>query len=227
MSTLTSVTLKSVRRLIAVVLVGGCSFEHGVLAPGDGGGSGSVDASGVASDAAVIDAAIDARPIDPPCEDADEDGVCNDIDDWPCGAKPSDPGATIAFSNNNGATNTTITGVSLDGGRLVVASPQEMLSLMLTYEIDDKACAQACIDQIEVGWVPGGRAGCVFDDEVPKQNGVDGTVSVMIRAPMTRQVYDLRVNLGQNYSCNYGGANGWWGGTTPAPTRTIAKLCVH
>lgn len=47
-----------------------------------------------------------------------------------------------------------------------------------------------------------------------------------IRTPGTAGVYDLRVNLGQNYSCTYNGATGWWGGT-PSTSRTIAKLCVH
>lgn len=225
----TSVTLEIVMRLIVVWVLAGCSFDHGVLATG-GAGSGSPDAAAVTQDAAttVVDATVVTPPMDaPPCADDDGDGVCNTVDDWPCGAKPSAPGATVSFTNNNGQTQTTITATNVDGtGRLAIGAPQEQLSLTFDYAIEDTACAGACIDQIEVGWVPGGRAGCVFDDQVPAQSGADGSINVMIRAPTTRAIYDLRVNLGQNYSCNYNGANSWWNGT-PAATKTIAKLCVH
>jgi hypothetical protein len=223
----TSVTVGSVVRLAILTLLAACSFEHGQpVTPGD---SGEVDAA-VTIDAAVVppDASVVTPPMDaPPCADADTDGVCDAVDDWPCGAKPAAPGATISFSGNNGATDIAITATTLDNtGRLAVATPQENLSLRFDYAIEDQACPGNCIDQIEIGWVPGGRAGCVFDDPVSKENGADGSINVMIRAPNTKQVYDLRVNLGQNFSCNYNGANSWWN-ATPDASKTIAKLCVH
>jgi hypothetical protein len=221
-----SVTVKPVMRLMLVWLVVGCAFEQGRHATDE---NELVADSGVVVD---VDAAISDGPtvtpvIDAPCADDDSDGVCNSADDWPCGAKPADPGAMLMFSGNNGATNTTVSAVNLDGtGRYAVAASNEMMALTLSYSINDTACQTACVDQLEIGWVPGRREACVFDAAVPKATGVSGTVTVNIRAPMTKQVYDLRVNLGQNFSCNSNGANNWWGGT-PASTRTIAKLCVH
>ena len=46
-------------------------------------------------------------------------------------------------------------------------------------------------------------------------------------ARSTKQAYELRIELGQNFSCNYQGATGWWDNLTPAASHTIAKLCVH
>ncbi|HEY5944921.1 MAG TPA: hypothetical protein VIV40_05490 [Kofleriaceae bacterium] len=200
-----------------------CSFEHG---KGASIGTDRPDApwSGQAADAPLgVDAQV--APVDTPCADDDGDGVCNGADTWPCGAEPAAPSATVAFTGNNGQTSTTITSVNLDNtGTLAVATSQENLSLTLHYDVQDTACQQACIDQVEIGWEPGGRTMCVFDDAVSKQTGVANTVSVTIRAPQAKNVYDLRVNLGQNYSC--GTSKSWWGGT-PGATRTIAKLCVH
>lgn len=226
---LTSVTLVLVVRLSVVVLlaVTGCSFEHGLLVPE------KVDAPPrPTADAPVVvaaDAAIDAPKViaDGPCPDADADGVCDSVDDWPCGAKPTAPSASVTWSGNNGATSTTVWNVNLDSaGMLAVAAPGVNAPLTLSYNITDTACPASCIDQLEIGWVPGGRSACVFDGQVSKTSGETGTVNVTIRTPGTAGVYDLRVNLGQNYSCTYQGATGWWGGT-PSTSRTIAKLCVH
>lgn len=224
---LTSVTLITVLRLAVLAALTACSFEHGIPEAGAAlDASPGVDAPMVvdAQGSVAADAAIDAPP---PCADDDQDGECNEDDDWPCGEEPSEPSATMVMTGNNGKTRHTITEVELDdSGRLAVASPQENLSLELHYEITDTACPSNCVDQLEIGWSPGNRAGCVFDAPVSKQNGAKGDVSVTIRAPSTPGVYDLRANIGQNYSCNYNGANNWWGGA-PGPTRTIAKLCVH
>jgi hypothetical protein len=121
----------------------------------------------------------------------------------------------------------TISQVALDGtGRLAVATPGEMISVAFHYDIDDTACPQSCVDQIEIGWVPGRRDSCPFDDTVPKQTGAQGNVNTQIRAPNMPGIYDLRANIGQNLSCTSNGANNWWNGT-PAASRTFAKLCVH
>lgn len=219
-----SVTVETVMRLIFVGLLAGCSFEQGVL---PGGGSAPADGS-VAVDAPVmIDAVV--TPDAPPCDDGDDDrdGVCNGDDDWPCGAKPADPAAIVMFVNNAGATETTITQATLDNtGRFAVGMAQKMMMLRFDYAIEDHACTNACIDQLEIGWVPGGRTACLFDAPVPKRGGASGAAMAQVRAPSAPGVYDLRVNLGQNYSCNHAGASGWWG-TTPGPQKTIAKLCVR
>jgi hypothetical protein len=208
-------------------LLAACSFEHAV--PVSGGGSNNGSDNPIAPDAAVvvmIDAGVDAKP--PPCGDDDGDGVCNAVDDWPCGAKPPAPQATLSWSRNSGKTTIEIANVSLDNtGAFAVATAQEMLSLHFDYVITDTACDSNCIDQLEIGWVPGGKISCPFDDEVSKQNGEAGSVSTSVRASTNKGVYDLRVELGQNYSCWYNGASGWWGGQAPSTSRTIAKLCVH
>jgi hypothetical protein len=173
-----------------------------------------------------IDAAIDAVTA---CPDDDTDGVCNNVDDWPCGAKPTAPSATLAWTRNSGETQVTITNVNLDGtGRLAVATPGENISLTFSYAIADTACQGNCVDQLEIGWVPpGSRMMCVFDNAVSKANGASGTVNTTVQARSTPMVYDLRIELGQNYSCSYGGASSWWDGQAPGTNRTIAKLCVH
>lgn len=216
-------------RLAVIALLAACSFEHGIPELGGSGDDPMQDAGVDApmvldAQAVTADAPADAPP---PCADDDDDGVCNDDDDWPCGVKPAAPGPAMMMTGNNGKTRHTITLIDLDDtGQLAVADPQEVLSLAFHYEIKDTACPGNCVDQIEVGWSPGGRAGCVFDQGVSKQNGAEGNISVTIRAPSTPRVYDLRANIGQNYSCNHNGANSWWG-DPPGASRTIAKLCVH
>lgn len=215
--------------MVWLVALVGCSFEHGVpVSSGGSDGGPGADAAAPADTNGVmpIDAAIDAVT---PCPDDDTDGVCNNVDDWPCGAKPTAPSATLSWTRNSGATQVTITNVNLDGsGRLAVATPGETLSLTFDYAITDTACSGNCVDQLEIGWVPpGSRMMCVFDNAVSKTSGASGTVSTTVQARSNTQVYDLRIEMGQNYSCYYGGANGWWDGQAPGTNRTIAKLCVH
>jgi hypothetical protein len=219
-------------RLVVVLALAGCGFEHGAL--GTVGPSDDADILPDTPPPIAIDAAVDAKPdAPPPCPDEDADGVCNAVDDWPCGAKPTSPPATVQFMNNSGATVTTITVINLDGtGRMAVASPSTNVSLTFRLQITDTACNSNCVDQIEAGWVDhaantGNRFNtCLFDNGVSKSNGLDTNLSFNVGGPATRKVYDLRVNLGQNYSCGANGVNGWWGGQVPPDTRTIARLCV-
>jgi len=222
------------------LLVGGwslalvaCSFEHGIPVPGGGGNNpdapvaGSPDAPVVVIDAPTV-SPVDAKPADAACSDADSDGICDNVDDWPCGAKPTDPGTMMTMTGNSGGTNIKLAQVNLDStGRYAVAMSQENIAIAFSYDITDTSCPGNCIDQIEIGWVSGGRSGCPFDNVVSKQNGASGNISTMIRTPTNPGRYDLRANIGQNFSCTYNGASGWWGGTTPSSTRTIAKLCVQ
>lgn len=221
-------------RLVVVGLVlAGCGFEHGALgipAPTD---DADVDPD---SPPIAVDAAVDAKPDTPPppCPDDDTDGVCNAVDDWPCGAKPTTPGATVAFMNNGTSTSTTVTMVDLDGtARMAVAPPSTNVSLTLRLQITDTACGGNCIDQLEAGWVDhAANAGnrfstCLFDDPVSKTSGVVANLSFNVGTPGTKKVYDLRVNLGQNNFCGDDGINGWWGNQVPPDTKTIARLCVH
>src|SRR5712672_121589 len=104
------------RAMVVLGLLAGCSFPHGALdqssGPQDGPGGDS---------RRPIDGAIDSRPLDakvwmdaPPCPDDDGDGVCNAVDDWPCGAKPSAAANPFTMSGNSGQTVTTITLVDLN-----------------------------------------------------------------------------------------------------------------
>jgi hypothetical protein len=219
-------------RLVVVLALAGCGFEHGAL-----GTAGPSDDADVIPDTPrpLIDAAVDAKPdaAPTPCPDDDSDNVCNAVDDWPCGAKPTEPGATVQFMNNSGATVTTISVVNLDGTqRMAVAPPSTNVSLTFRLRITDTACSGNCVDQLEAGWVDhaantGSRFNtCLFDNGVSKSNGLDTNLSFNVGTPGTRKVYDLRVNLGQNFSCGANGNNGWWGGQVPADARTIARLCV-
>ncbi|HUS30598.1 MAG TPA: hypothetical protein VMZ53_18945 [Kofleriaceae bacterium] len=218
------------RLVVLLGLIAGCSFEHGRLGPTQA--DAEVDATGPV----VIDAAIDAKIDAPPttCPDDDADSVCNDVDDWPCGAKPSTPSATVQFMNNGTATTTTISVVDLDStGRMAIVAPQTTVSLGFRLQVTDTACSGNCVDQLEAGWVDhatglGNRfTTCLYDDPVSKMNGLDTSLSFNVGAPATRKVYDLRVNLGQNFYCGANGTTGWWGGAVPPDTKTIARLCVH
>ncbi len=178
----------------------------------------------------MIDAAagsIDARSLDAPCADDDHDGICNADDTWPCGAEPASPPTTVSMMSNGTKTDIELTAIKIDGmAQRVVAAPGSTLHVVLSYAITDTACAE-CRDQIEIGFAPGNRTGCVFDAGVPNPGGATGTVDdSTMTMPMTAGSYDLRANIGQNFSCTYMGATNWWAGA-PDNTRTLAKVCVH
>ena len=210
-------------RFAVLSVLAACSFQPRAAAPGQS------DAPGGSTDGPRIDArVVDARPLDAPpdaCSDQDGDGVCDSVDDWPCGAKPASPPGTVVTSPGS-ATTATLTQISANGSQLVVAAPNAAIAVAFHYAITDTACSSNCIDQLEVGWVPGARAGCVFDQAVSKTNGASGTANGTFAAPGTRGAYDLRVAVGQNFSCTYNGASGWYYGQ-PAASTTIAKVCVH
>lgn len=224
-------------RVVLLGLLAGCSFPHGALdqtnGPSDGPGS-----------ERPIDGAIDSRPLDAkvfldaPCPDDDADGVCNNVDDWPCGAKPSAAASPFTMSGNSGATLTTITNVNLDNTmRYAVINGGAGVTVPLTFHLNlaDTACPSNCIDQLEAGWVDhvantGNRfSTCLFDQTVQKNNPADTDLSFTVPTPnpASPKAYDLRVNLGQNYYCGANGNTGWWGGQVPTDVKTIARLCVY
>jgi len=223
-------------RFVVALALAGCGFEHGALGPG-GPHDGDIDTSGpqiidAAIDARMVDAKIDAAPTQ--CPDDDGDAVCNSVDDWPCGAKPATPSATVQYTNNSGATVTTITQVNLNNtGRMAVVASGNNVSLTFRLQMTDTACGGNCRDQLEAGWIvaatnTGNRfTTCLFDAAVSKQNGLDTNLSFNVGTPTTPRAYDLRVNLGQNNSCGANGNNDWWpSNTVPPDARTIARLCI-
>lgn len=194
-----------VRRFL-LILITGCSFT-----PGQPGSPPEPDA---------------ATP-NPACSDSDGDGVCDAVDTWPCGPEPTAPPSSLDMQLHGGTTDVALTHIAFDGGSpLLVVAPGAAITVHLDYAIQDTACPGDCRDQIELGYVAGARVGCVFDDAVPQLDGSEGHVDQTISAPMVGGIYDLRANVGQNLSCTYGGATGWWG-QTPGTKQAIAKLCVH
>ncbi len=222
-------------RHLLLLLVAGCGFQVGLggqQPPGDArgdGGSADVDAE------SVIDAPIDG-PIqiaDAPCMDEDNDGVCNEMDTWPCGPLPQSPGSPVTFEEFNSGNRTAIvlSDTSLMGGtRLLTVAPGATFTVTASYSIVDCICP-GCIDQIQIGLVPGMRKECLYDANPPNpcQNPTTGTETRTLTAPTTPGVYDVRFRLGQDFDCD-GNSNsnfGWWTNQAPPTTQTVARVCVH
>jgi len=210
------------RLLYLATLLAACSFVHG--AGTDNGGGATADAPSKQVDAArMIDAAL---PPDA-CPDSDGDGICDVADTWPCGVQPTAPTASV--SDKPSGANLTMSTIDISTqGQLVVATPGASLSLSMHFTLSDSRCMM-CIDQLEVGWMQGTtgpRSGCAWDGGVPNPGMISQNVtSFAITAPSTPGVYDLRTNIGQNYSC--GSGTSWWNSDVPAASTTISKLCVH
>jgi hypothetical protein len=214
---------REVMRAIWFVCLAACSFSP-AQAVGDGSAH-SIDAPlqnfPDAPHVTVADAAV---PPDA-CVDLDQNGVC-DTTQWPCGALPMQPAATIDMYTNGTQTHFALSQIVVGTNQLWVGAPGSQLTVKLTYAVTDTACAQACVDQLEIGWVAGDRTGCLFDQTVSPDNGLDGNANTTMTLPMTPGAYDIRTNIGQNRGCTYNGAHTWWL-SQPDDTRTIARVCVH
>lgn len=205
-------------RIVLIAALAGCSFQPGTPPEPQSAADAAIDGppGSSTSDGGIVG-----------CSDDDGDGVCNAVDDWPCGGKPSPPPAKVTITEKLGGLRLEISLVGLTNtGLLAVAAPGQSVQLHLHYELVDYVCAGSCREQVEIGWVPGRRVGCVFDQAVMDNTMVAGNIDAPITAPDGAQPYDLRVNVGFNTSCNGFGADNWWGGT-PDSDQTIAKLCVH
>jgi hypothetical protein len=163
----------------------------------------------------------DAGRIDTgPCGggDADGDGVPDDCDDWPCGTEPSVPAIV-------GGGAVVIDQVQLgEGASTAVVPPSTTVRLRFGWRVDDTGCP-GCIDQLEIGAVPGDRIYCAFDDN-PPPGGIAGFDDRMIPIPPMSGRVDLRFVLGQDFGCFAGGRTGWWLATPPPQENTFAVLCV-
>jgi hypothetical protein len=207
-----------------LVLATGCRQLLGLqdLAPPDAAPDAAdteVDAAADAPSDAMADATADAS-----CPDADHDGICDAVDDWPCGPKPLQIPMLTISGGMGGVTLWTIalTNITVDA----VVAPGAMVPYQFDYDIHDSSCVAGCLDQIEIGLVPGMRLACSFDGFVTPTTGKQATAKAMFPAPTTPGAYDVRVGLGQNTSCTAGGATNWWMGTPPA-THTWGHLCVR
>jgi hypothetical protein len=151
-------------------------------------------------------------------DDGDDDAIPDGCDDWPCGTEP-----TVAASVSRDGV--TIGGVEIGGsGRTAVVAGGAMVRVELEYEIEDCGCP-GCYDQIEVGWVPGPRLDCVYDDQ-PGCSADEGTAARLFRAPMSPGTYSLRFFRAQDWSCTEGGRSDWWLGM-PDMRTTVGVICVE
>ncbi len=182
----------------------------------------------------VKDAPTDVVPVDvaddaPPCADTDADGVCNAVDTWPCGPEPGDLPATVTYEEVMGNEHLTIvlTNPTLDNARKLVVAPETNVRLRADWSIIDCLCS-GCIDQIEVGFVPQGRAGCIYSAN-PQLDGnclvpTTGMANQLVKAPSTPGAYTLRFRVGQNFAC--GTDTAWWLNIEPPASTSAVHLCV-
>ena len=194
--------------------------------------------------------ACDPCPLDNP-DDPDGDGICTSVDtclagndladadgdtipdacdDWPCGAKPAAPATSVTWMTSN--ENVTLSAVDIAGqGQLVVATPGQSLAMTANYSIVDCQCTN-CIDQIEVGFIPGGKEACLYNGnpQGASMSGCStpttGTQTRSLTAPSTvGTVFQVRFNRGNDSSCQNNGA--WWANVPPGDGNTVALVCVH
>ena len=186
----------------------------------------AADSVSIMTDAPNPDAPIDGPT---PCGDDDSDGVCNAVDTWPCGPQPPSPGDPVTLDDvfMTDHQTTTLSGASLGAGKHRVVAPGATVTVSASYSVLDCICT-GCIDQIQVGLVPGTLKKCIYDGNPPCGSSTTGASNVTLTAPTTPGVYDVRFRIGQDYSCNGndGTHTGWWV-SAPAASTTVAKICVH
>ncbi len=150
--------------------------------------------------------------------DGDGDGVPDACDDCPIDGPSATPIPTTVTN-----TGITIDSVSLNGGgNIATVAAGSSVSVGLDYAIRDCDCT-GCVEQIEIGLVPGPTFQYCAFSAVPGCSGRSGTDSDSLTAPTTPGVYHVRFGRAQDYDC---GHPDWWDGTPPA-ARTIGALCVR
>jgi len=160
------------------------------------------------------------------CPDADADGVCDAVDDWPCGVKPNDPGSFQSHLTGQGLFE--VNQVKLQGQdtRLVVVTTNQGFALGLDYAIHIVCLAgTTCHADLEDGTDKSGKKGCIFDGNVTGDGFSVGTGTGTYNTTMsfpTANRYELRLMPAKTGSC---GPN--WVGAAPGSGETIAYVCVH
>lgn len=242
-----------VRRLSVLVVFAGCSFTPGSLpqsspqdAPADipddinacagpdGDGDGVNDPCDPCPDDIADDSdddgvcdSVDMCSGGPDDADADADTIADACDDWPCGAKPQAPSATVMWDTAN--ENVTLSAINVAAsGQLAAVAASSALSVTASYSIVDCQCS-GCIDQIEIGFHTIGKAACLYNGN-PNGNGncttvTTGTATRALTSPATPGVYELRFNRGNDTSCQTNGA--WWANVAPGAGNTFALVCVQ
>jgi len=178
---------------------------------------------------------VDACPGGDDHADADGDAVADACDDWPCGPKPASPPASVTWEQPGErvtVSNVSVTGPGVTGqDRLYVASTGQFIAFSARYSIIDCACPN-CIDQIEIGLVPGGKQGCIFNGNPAGNNAntcddqaTTGVASLALTMPETPGAYPIRFRRGNDNMCN--SSPQWWDEVEPGPDETVAIVCVR
>lgn len=163
--------------------------------------------------------------------DADNDGVPDGCDTWPCGPEPAAPANVVTYDEIQGANHITITltDTTLDAtaSRLIVDPGQEV-NVTARFSIIDCICPQ-CVDQIEIGIVPAITKNCLFNGN-PALNmactvPTTGMATRKLFAPNQPGRYDVRFMIGQDNTCDT--TRSWFGGVEPGPEHTVAVICVR
>lgn len=190
------------------VLFAACSFSG--PDGGDGPGAGPGGGNGGGGDGPSA------------CVDDDADTVCNELDDWPCGARSEDPGDEMDVFDLGGGRSWGADDIVIGDARRVVARPNDVFDIDFSWKFRLYCGGQSqCRAQLEIGH-EGTRTSCLFDGDVASTAENTGTADTTYRAPAMAGVYEIRLNVGRRSSC---GTNGWYGGD-PGERSTIAILCV-
>lgn len=193
--------------------------DDGVDADGDGVPDGCDPCPGDNPDDQDGDGVCDSEDVctgSDDAVDADGDGVPDGCDPCPIDG-PAAPGIELPVSGSG----ITISSASINGGgNVAVVNPGQTFSVTLAYSVVDCGCS-GCLDEIEVGFVPGGGPSYCAYQGVPGCQGASGTDTSQMTAPSGPGVYDIRFNLRQDYVCG----TSWWG-PEPGDVRTVASICV-
>ena len=147
---------------------------------------------------------------------------CSGYDTSSCTFSPECASVALPVSAYN---EVIIESVSINGGdNVAFLSAGENFSLSISYSIEDCGCS-TCIDQIEIGFVPGdAHSYCAYDGVPGCGTPVTGSSTQTVTAPSTPGFYDIRFGKRQDYGC-FHSSDDWWGGTPPE-SRTIGAICV-
>jgi hypothetical protein len=222
-----------------LVLVAGCGFQIGVGGQTEPPGDAVRLDDGAAVDAlpTSVDAMVDAMPDAMPCADDDNDDVCNSVDTWPCGPAPQMPASPITLDEIFQGDHLTVTLSNTQlgtGTRLITVAPNATFTVTAGYSIFDCICPN-CIDQIQIGLVPGTRKVCMYDgnpnggSQSTCMTPTTGNATRTLTAPAAPGVYEVRFRVGQDDDCDGASNNqlGWWTNVPPGPLQTVALVCVR
>jgi hypothetical protein len=213
----------------AMLLSAACSFSSPSSGTGDDDGGGPGTPDGAPACAADDDKDTVCNPADK-CPDqddrldADGDAVPDGCDDWPCGAKPADPGFGINDSGTEGRS-WSAGFIDIGNSRRVVAAAGQPFGARFLWGLRIRCGGgqPSCRAQAEIGYGPT-RTGCVYDGSTLDDQLTGANYDAPLTAPSTPGVYEIRLNGGRAASCGTGAS--WYGGD-PGPESTFAILCVR